>query len=179
MGWCSWGAATATSHALDAASGDLKWKFQTRRCRPRFSRARRWCRVLRELGQLLFTRSTRRPARRNGSFHGGEDRAGAVNSGVTQSSPAVVNGVPYTRDAGIRICVRDRCGDGQGEMRASALSGSWVISSPAVSRGKGDLRHARIQGPVTSCSTSKPAYSYGPPARQRLCFLVAVGGRRF
>jgi outer membrane protein assembly factor BamB len=155
-------------YSLDASSGEVRWKFQTGdvvHASPALS------------GGVLFFGSwdsffyavDAKTGQEKWRFHGGED-AVLHNQVGFQSSPAVVDGVVYTgcRDSNLYALDAET---GREKWRFNnALS--WVITSPAVSKGKvvfatsdSSLFH------VVDATTGKPllhqqlkAYVFSSPA---------------
>jgi outer membrane protein assembly factor BamB len=119
-------------YALDAASGELRWKFKTGdvvHASPAYS------------GGTLYFGSwdswfyavDAATGKEKWRFHGGED-ALIHNQVGFQSSPAVVNGVVYTGCRDSNVYALDAA-TGQEKWRVNN-QGSWVNSSPAVAGGK-------------------------------------------
>jgi eukaryotic-like serine/threonine-protein kinase len=126
------GSGDGSVYALDAASGNLKWRFQTGdvvHASPAYSDG-----VL-YFGSWdsYFYAIDARTGAEKWRFHGGED-AVIHNQVGFQSSPAVVNGVVYTGCRDSNLYAIDAA-TGREKWRFNA-AGSWVISSPAVTRGK-------------------------------------------
>ena len=119
-------------YALDAKSGNLKWKFRTGdvvHASPSYAD-----------GVLFFgswdSYFYAVDAETGGEkwrFHGGEDPL-IHNQVGFQSSPAVVNGVVYTGCRDSNLYAIDAA-TGKEKWRYNA-NGSWIISSPAVVQGK-------------------------------------------
>ena len=126
------GSGDGHAYALDAASGDLLWKFQTGdvvHSSPAFADGvvyfgswDSWIYAVDAKSGALKWR-----------FHGGEDPL-IHNQVGFQSSPAIVNGVVYTGCRDSKLYAIDAA-TGQEKWHFDA-AGSWVISSPAVARGK-------------------------------------------
>jgi outer membrane protein assembly factor BamB len=119
-------------YALDAASGDLKWKFQTGdvvHASPAYADGT----VFFGSWDSYFYAVDARTGKEKWRFHGGED-PDTHNQVGFQSSPAVVDGVVYTgcRDSNL-YAIDAATGKEKWHFNNG---GSWVISSPAVSRGR-------------------------------------------
>jgi eukaryotic-like serine/threonine-protein kinase len=126
------GSGDGNVYALDAISGDLKWKFRTGdvvHASPAYADGvvyfGSWDSYFYAVDATTGVEKWR--------FHGGEDPLMHNQVGF-QSSPAVVNGVVYTgcRDSNL-YAIDAATGKEKWHFNAA---GSWVISSPAVSRGK-------------------------------------------
>lgn len=149
------GSGDGNLYALDAASGDVRWKFQTGdvvHSSPAYA------------GGTLFFGSwdsyfyavDAATGKEKWRFHGGED-AVVHNQVGFQSSPVVAAGVVYTGCRDSNVYALDAA-TGKEKWRANN-AGSWVISSPAVIRGKvlfatsdSSLFHAVDEG------TGKPVF---------------------
>ncbi|MET0500175.1 MAG: PQQ-binding-like beta-propeller repeat protein [Candidatus Binatia bacterium] len=119
-------------YAVDAASGDLRWKFQTGdvvHASPAFADG-----VL-YFGSWdsYFYAVEAATGKEKWRFHGGED-PGLHNQVGFQSSPAVANGVVYTGCRDSQLHVLDAATGKEKWHFDNALS--WVITSPAVSDGR-------------------------------------------
>jgi eukaryotic-like serine/threonine-protein kinase len=126
------GSGDGNVYALDALSGDLKWKFQTGdvvHASPAFADGV----VFVGSWDSYFYAVDATTGREKWRFHGGEDPL-VHNQVGFQSSPAVVNGVVYTGCRDSNLYAID-ASTGKEKWRFNN-SGSWVISSPAVVRGK-------------------------------------------
>jgi len=126
------GSGDGNLYALDAASGDLKWKFQTGdvvHASPAYADGV----VFFGSWDSYFYAVDARTGAEKWRFHGGEDPL-IHNQVGFQSSPAVVNGVVYTgcRDSNL-YAIDAATGKEKWHFNNN---GSWVISSPAVTRGK-------------------------------------------
>jgi outer membrane protein assembly factor BamB len=126
------GSGDGNVYALDAASGDLRWKFQTGdvvHASPAYADGV----VFFGSWDSYFYAVDARTGVEKWRFHGGED-AVIHNQVGFQSSPAVVNGVVYTgcRDSNL-YAIDAATGK---EKWHSYYDGSWVNSSPAVTQGK-------------------------------------------
>jgi outer membrane protein assembly factor BamB len=119
-------------YAVDAASGDLRWKFQTGdvvHASPAFADG-----VL-YFGSWdsYFYAVEAATGKEKWRFHGGEDPV-LHNQVGFQSSPAVANGVVYTGCRDSQLHALDAATGKEKWHFDNALS--WVISSPAVSDGR-------------------------------------------
>ena len=126
------GSGDGNVYALDAATGELKWKFRTGavvHASPAYADG-----VL-YFGSWdsYFYAVDARTGAEKWRFHGGEDPL-IHNQVGFQSSPAVVNGVVYTGCRDSNLYALDAA-TGKEKWRFDA-AGSWVISSPAVAQGK-------------------------------------------
>ena len=155
-------------YALDAASGQLRWKFRTGdvvHASPAYADGvvyfGSWDSYFYAVDAATGTEKWR--------FHGGEDPV-IHNQVGFQSSPAVVNGVVYTGCRDSNLYAIDAA-TGKEKWRFNA-AGSWIITSPAVAQGKivfgtsdSSLYH------VVDAETGKPivrqqgkAYLFASPA---------------
>ena len=119
-------------YALDAATGDLRWKFKTGdvvHASPAYADGV----VYFGSWDSYFYAVDARTGAQRWRFHGGEDPV-IHNQVGFQSSPAVVDGVVYTGCRDAKLYAIDAA-TGREKWRYDA-GGSWVISSPAVTRGK-------------------------------------------
>ncbi len=126
------GSGDGNVYALDAVSGDLKWKFQTGdvvHASPAYADGV----VFFGSWDSYFYAVDATTGAEKWRFHGGED-ALMHNQVGFQSSPAVVNGVVYTGCRDSNLYALDAA-TGKEKWRFNN-AGSWVITSPAVSRGK-------------------------------------------
>jgi eukaryotic-like serine/threonine-protein kinase len=119
-------------YALDAATGELRWKFPTGdviHASPAFADG-----VL-YFGSWdsYFYAVDAATGKEKWRFHGGEDPL-VHNQVGFQSSPAVVDGVVYTGCRDANLYALDSA-TGQEKWRFEN-AGSWVITSPAVTQGK-------------------------------------------
>ena len=119
-------------YALSAASGELKWRFETGdvvHAAPAYADGVLY---FGSWDSYLYAVDARSGAQK-WRFHGGEDPL-VHNQVGFQSSPAVVDGVVYTgcRDANLYAI---DAATGQQKWHFST-DGSWVNSSPAVIHGK-------------------------------------------
>ena len=119
-------------YAVEAASGDLRWKFQTGdvvHASPAFADG-----VL-YFGSWdsYFYAVDAATGKEKWRFHGGEDPV-LHNQVGFQSSPAVANGVVYTGCRDAQLHALDAATGKEKWHFDNALS--WVISSPAVSNGR-------------------------------------------
>ncbi|HVN33616.1 MAG TPA: PQQ-binding-like beta-propeller repeat protein [Casimicrobiaceae bacterium] len=119
-------------YALDAATGNLEWKFKTGdvvHASPAYADGV----VYFGSWDSYFYAVDGRTGAEKWRFHGGEDPL-LHNQVGFQSSPAVVDGVVYTgcRDSNLYAI---EAATGREKWRYNN-SGSWVITSPAVVNGK-------------------------------------------
>jgi outer membrane protein assembly factor BamB len=126
------GSGDGNLYAVDAASGDLRWKFQTGdvvHASPAFADG-----VL-YFGSWdsYFYAVEAATGKEKWRFHGGEDPV-LHNQVGFQSSPAVANGVVYTGCRDSQLHALDAATGKEKWHFDNALS--WVISSPAVSDGR-------------------------------------------
>ncbi len=126
------GSGDGNVYALDAASGDLRWKFRTGdvvHASPAYADGvlyfGSWDSYFYAVDAVTGKEKWR--------FHGGEDPVIHNQIGF-QSSPAVANGVVYTGCRDSNLYALDTA-TGK-ELWRFNNAGSWVISSPAVSGGK-------------------------------------------
>ncbi|HQR10331.1 MAG TPA: PQQ-binding-like beta-propeller repeat protein [Casimicrobiaceae bacterium] len=119
-------------YALDAASGELKWKFRTAdvvHSSPAYADGTvffgSWDSYFYALDATTGTERWR--------FHGGEDPS-IHNQVGFQSSPAVVDGVVYTGCRDSNLYALD-AKTGKEKWRFNN-AGSWVVSAPAIVAGK-------------------------------------------
>ena len=118
-------------YALDAASGELRWKFKTGdvvHASPAYANGV----VYFGSWDSYFYALDARTGAEKWRFHGGEDPL-IHNQVGFQSSPAVVDGVVYTGCRDSNLYALDAA-TGREKWRYNN-GGSWVISSPAVSNG--------------------------------------------
>jgi outer membrane protein assembly factor BamB len=126
------GSGDGNLHAVDAATGDLRWKFQTGdvvHSSPAY------------VDGILFFGSwdsyfyavEAATGKEKWRFHGGEDPAIHNQVGL-QSSPAVLGGVVYSGCPDGQLYALDAATGKEKWRFDNALS--WVISSPAVADGK-------------------------------------------
>ncbi len=119
-------------YALDAATGELRWKFKTGdviHASPAYSAGTMYF----GSWDSWFYAVDAVTGKEKWRFHGGED-ALIHNQVGFQSSPAVVNGVVYTGCRDSNVYALDAA-TGQEKWRVNN-QGSWVNSSPAVAGGK-------------------------------------------
>jgi outer membrane protein assembly factor BamB len=126
------GSGDGNVYAVDAASGDLRWKFAASdvvHASPAYAEgvvyAGSW--------DSYFYAIDAASGKEKWRFHGGEDPL-IHNQVGFQSSPAVVNGVVYTgcRDSNL-YAIDAATGKEKWHFNNN---GSWVITSPAVTQGK-------------------------------------------
>jgi eukaryotic-like serine/threonine-protein kinase len=126
------GSGDGNLYALDAESGELRWKFKTGdvvHASPAYADGV----VFFGSWDSYFYAVDARTGVERWRFHGGEDPL-IHNQVGFQSSPAVVNGVVYTGCRDSNLYALDAV-TGKEKWRFNN-SGSWVISSPAVTQGK-------------------------------------------
>ena len=126
------GSGDGNVYALDAGSGELKWKFATGdvvHASPAYADGS----VFFGSWDSYFYAVDARTGKEKWRFHGGEDPV-IHNQVGFQSSPAVVNGVVYTGCRDSNLYAIDAA-TGKEKWRFNN-GGSWVISSPAVAQGK-------------------------------------------
>lgn len=126
------GSGDGNVYALDAASGELQWKFATGdvvHASPSYA------------GGVIFVGSwdsylyaiDAQTGAQRWRFHGGED-AEIHNQVGFQSSPAIVDGVVYVGCRDSNVYAIDAA-TGEERWRFNN-AGSWVVGSPAVTQGK-------------------------------------------
>lgn len=126
------GSGDGNLYALDAATGDLRWKFRTGdvvHASPAYADGV----VYFGSWDSYFYAVDARTGAQKWRFHGGEDPL-IHNQVGFQSSPAVVDGVVYTGCRDAKLYALDAA-TGAEKWHYDA-GGSWVISSPAVTRGR-------------------------------------------
>jgi outer membrane protein assembly factor BamB len=126
------GSGDGNVYALDALSGDLKWKFRTGdvvHASPAYADGV----VFFGSWDSYFYAVDAKSGVEKWRFHGGED-ALMHNQVGFQSSPAIVNGVVYVGCRDSNLYAIDAA-TGKEKWRFNN-NGSWVISSPAVTQGK-------------------------------------------
>ena len=126
------GSGDGNVYALDAATGELRWKFTTGdvvHASPAYADGV----VFFGSWDSYFYAVDARTGAERWRFHGGEDPL-VHNQVGFQSSPAVVNGVVYTGCRDSNLYAIDAA-TGHEKWRYNN-GGSWVISSPAVTQGK-------------------------------------------
>jgi outer membrane protein assembly factor BamB len=119
-------------YALDAASGELRWKFKTNdvvHASPAYADGVLFCGSWDSYFYALDAATGKEKWR----FHGGEDPQ-IHNQVGFQSSPAVVNGVVYTGCRDSNLYALDAASGKEKWRFFNDLS--WVITSPAVTGGK-------------------------------------------
>lgn len=126
------GSGDGNLYALDAASGDLLWKFKTGDV-VHASPAHADGVIYFGSWDSYFYAVDAKTGALRWRFHGGEDPV-IHNQVGFQSSPAVVNGVVYTGCRDSKLYAIDAA-TGREKWHFDAV-GSWVISAPAVVQGK-------------------------------------------
>ena len=124
-------AAATDLYAVDANSGELRWKPDRRR-RAFFAGSTPTAPLLRSLAQLLYAADAV-TGKEKWRFQAGEDPL-IHNQVGFQSSAAVVNGVVYVGCRDSNLYAFDAA-TGKEKWRFNN-EGSWVITSPAVKDGK-------------------------------------------
>src|SRR4029453_8716457 len=126
------GSGDGNLYALDAATGDLRWKFKTGdvvHASPAFVKGV----VFVGSWDSYFYAVDAKTGKEKWRFHGGEDSR-IHNQVGFQSSPAVIDGTVYTGCRDAQVYALDAV-TGKEKWRVdNALS--WVNTSPAVTRGK-------------------------------------------
>ena len=126
------GSGDGNLYALDAATGDLRWKFKTGdvvHASPALADGVLFFGSWESYFYAVDTTTGKEKWR----FHGGEDPV-LHNQVGFQSSPAVVNGVVYTGCRDAQLHALDAA-TGQEKWHFDNAP-RWVISAPAVSAGK-------------------------------------------
>ena len=126
------GSGDGNLYALDALSGELRWKFHTGdvvHASPAYADGV----VFFGSWDSYFYAVDARTGAEKWRFHGGEDSSFHNQVGF-QSSPTIAGGVVYTGCRDSNLYAID-AGTGKEKWRFNN-AGSWVISSPAVARGK-------------------------------------------
>ncbi len=132
LGGVYFGSGDGNVYALDAATGDLRWKFATGdvvHASPAFDNGT----IYVGSWDSYFYAIDAATGKQKWRFHGGEDPV-IHNQVGFQSSPAVVDGVVYTGCRDSNLYAIDAA-TGKEKWRF-ANNGSWVIVSPAVVNGK-------------------------------------------
>jgi eukaryotic-like serine/threonine-protein kinase len=168
QGLVYFGSGDTNIYALDAANGELRWKFAAGdvvHASPAYSTGTIFVGSWDSYFYALDAASGKLKWR----FHGGED--GQIHNQVGfQSSPAIVDDVIYTGCRDAHVYALDRAtGDKKWEFDNA---GSWVNSTPAVSDGKvifatSDTHLFHIVDAATGKSLIKQdvkAYVFGSPA---------------
>jgi outer membrane protein assembly factor BamB len=126
------GSGDGNVYALDAASGELAWKFATGdvvHASPAYANGTI---VVGSWDSYLYALDATSGAQK-WRFHGGED-PDIHNQVGFQSSPAIVDGVVYTGCRDAKLYAIDLA---TGEERWHFdNAGSWVVAAPAVTRGR-------------------------------------------
>jgi eukaryotic-like serine/threonine-protein kinase len=126
------GSGDGNIYALDAASGELQWKFATGdvvHASPAWADG---AIVVGSWDSYLYALDARTGAER-WRFHGGED-PDIHNQVGFQSSPAIVDGVVYVGCRDSNLYAIDAA-TGKERWRFNN-AGSWVVGSPAVTQGR-------------------------------------------
>lgn len=126
------GSGDGNFYALDAASGELRWKFQTGdvvHASPAYAGGTLYF----GSWDSYFYAVDAATGKEKWRFHGGEDPF-VHNQVGFQSSPVVADGVVYTGCRDSNVYALDAA-TGKEKWRFNNR-GSWVISSPAVAGGK-------------------------------------------
>ena len=181
QGVVCFGSGDGQLYAVDSATGELRWKFQTSdviHASPAYSDGvfffGSW--------DSYFYAVDAASGKEKWRFHGGEDPA-IHNQVGFQSSPAVVNGIVYTGCRDAQLYALDAV-TGKAKWKFDNAF-SWVISSPAVVDGKvyfatsdSSLYH------VVDAATGKPilqqkdkAYMFSSPAiSDDIVFIGVLNG---
>jgi len=131
-GMVYFGSGDGNLYALDAATGDLRWKFKTGdvvHASPAFVNGV----VFVGSWDSHFYAVDAKTGKEKWRFHGGEDPL-IHNQVGFQSSPAVIDGTVYTGCRDAQVYALDASTGKEKWRFDNALS--WVITSPAVTRGK-------------------------------------------
>jgi outer membrane protein assembly factor BamB len=126
------GSGDGNLYALDAASGDLRWKFKTGdvvHASPAFVNGV----VFVGSWDSYFYAVDAKTGKERWRFHGGEDPL-IHNQVGFQSSPAVIDGTVYTGCRDAQVYALDAATGKEKWRFDNALS--WVNTSPAVTKGK-------------------------------------------
>jgi eukaryotic-like serine/threonine-protein kinase len=126
------GSGDGNLYALDAATGDLRWKFKTGdvvHASPAFVKGV----VFVGSWDSYFYAVDAKTGKEKWRFHGGEDSL-IHNQVGFQSSPAVIDGTVYTGCRDAQVYALDAVTGKEKWRFDNALS--WVNTSPAVTRGK-------------------------------------------
>jgi len=126
------GSGDGNLYALDAATGDLRWKFKTGdvvHASPAFVNGV----VFVGSWDSYFYAVDAKTGKEKWRFHGGEDPL-IHNQVGFQSSPAVIDGTVYTGCRDAQVYALDAVTGKEKWRFDNALS--WVITSPAVTQGK-------------------------------------------
>ena len=126
------GSGDSNLYAIDAATGDLRWKFKTGdvvHASPAFSNGV----VFVGSWDSYFYAVDARTGKEKWRFHGGEDPL-IHNQVGFQSSPAVADGIVYTGCRDAQVYALDAA-TGKEKWRFDNAF-SWVNTSPAVAHGK-------------------------------------------
>ena len=126
------GAGDGNLYALDAGTGELKWKFATGNVVHASPAYADGVLYIGSWDSYLYAVDAR-TGKEKWRFHGGEDPL-IHNQVGFQSSPAVANGVVYTGCRDSNLYAIDAA-TGKEKWRFNN-QGSWVITSPAVVQGK-------------------------------------------
>jgi outer membrane protein assembly factor BamB len=172
------GSGDGNLYALDAATGDLRWKFKTGdvvHASPAFANGvlffGSW--------DSYFYAVDAKTGKEKWRFHGGEDPL-IHNQVGFQSSPAVVDGVIYTGCRDAQLYALDAATGKEKWRFDNALS--WVITSPAVVNGKvffatSDSALYHVVDAATGKSVLKKegkAYMFSSPAVVNDVVLIGV-----
>ena len=126
------GSGDGNLYAIDTATGELRWKFQTGdvvHASPAYDNGT----VFVGSWDSYFYAVDAATGKEKWRFHGGEDPT-VHNQVGFQSSPAVIDGVVYTGCRDAQVYALDAATGKEKWRFDNALS--WVISSPAVNQGK-------------------------------------------
>lgn len=162
------GSGDGNLYAIDTATGELRWKFQTGdvvHASPAYDHGT----VFVGSWDSYFYAVDAATGKEKWRFHGGEDPV-VHNQVGFQSSPAVIDGVVYTGCRDAQVYALDAATGKEKWRFDNALS--WVISSPAVNQGKvyfgtSDSSLYHVADAVTGKSVLKQqdkAYMFSSPA---------------
>jgi len=172
------GSGDGNLYALDAATGDLRWKFKTGdvvHASPAFANGV----VFVGSWDSYFYAVDAKTGKEKWRFHGGEDPL-IHNQVGFQSSPVVVDGVIYTGCRDAQLYALDAATGKEKWRFDNALS--WVITSPAVVSGKvffatSDSALYHVVDAATGKSVLKKegkAYMFSSPAVVNDVVLIGV-----
>ncbi len=172
------GSGDGNLYALDAATGDLRWKFKTGdvvHASPAFANGV----VFFGSWDSYFYAVDAKTGKEKWRFHGGEDPL-IHNQVGFQSSPVVVDGVIYTGCRDAQLYALDAATGKEKWRFDNALS--WVITSPAVVSGKvffatSDSALYHVVDAATGKSVLKKegkAYMFSSPAVVNDVVLIGV-----
>jgi eukaryotic-like serine/threonine-protein kinase len=132
LGNVYFGSGDGNLYAVDAKTGELRWKFKTNdvvHASPAFADDTLYF----GSWDSYFYAVDAKTGKEKWRFHGGEDNL-VHNQVGFQSSPAVVNGIVYTGCRDSNVYALDAASGKEKWRFNNELS--WVIASPAVTQGK-------------------------------------------